>query len=313
MVFPLFVGSGRSGTTMFGLMFDSHPDLAITHEAHFIAALPARQPSLLDPDRFDAALFVRLLYADPNFVRLGLTEVDVFESLQAHEAREYAGAVRAVMGLYATSKGKRWYGDKTPGYVIHLDQLGQLFPEAKFVHIIRDGRDVALAYVERPEWGPRTVAEAAFYWRSRVARGRASGQRLGPNRYREVRYEDFLDEPAAVAAQLCEFLGIAFHSSMMNYHERGSSFASSSKDPQAFTSLAKPPTKGLRDWRKDMQPADRRLFEAIAGHLLRDLGYETSGKPPSISSRARVAVAMGAWELRRLRVQLDRLARRAKG
>lgn len=311
-VFPLFVGSGRSGTTMFGLMFDSHPDLAIAHEAHFIPALALRDRSLLQDGNFDHLRFLDLLYSDPNFLRLGVTRDDVSSDHAFVAATDYAAAVRAVMSVFAGSRGKRWYGDKTPGYVIHIDLLARLFPEAKFIHIIRDGRDVALGYVQRPEWGPRTVAEAAFYWRSRVSRGQEAGRRLGSERYREVRYEALIDNPALSAADLCEFLGIPFAEEMLKYYERGSSFASTSKDPQAFTALSRPPTKGLRDWRKDMRPGDVAIFEQIAGDLLSKLGYELSDRRPSLVTRTRVALAQLGWQVRRATAQLVRLRRKRR-
>jgi hypothetical protein len=307
-VFPLFVGSGRSGTTMFGLMFDSHPDLAIAHEAHFISAVAARDPALLHD--FNGVRFLDLLYGDPNFLRLGLSRTEVAEEPAMQAATDYAAGVRAVLSVFARARGKRWYGDKTPGYVLHLDLLGRLFPEAKFIHIIRDGRDVALGYVERPEWGPRSVPEAALYWRSRVKRGQAAGSRLGPERYREVRYEAFIGDPATTAAELCEFIGIPFAPEMLNYYERGTSFAANSKDPQAFTALSLPPTRGLRDWRKNMKAADVRTFEYIAGDLLGKLGYELSGQTRTPLTAARVGLAHLGWQARRVQANLNRRRRK---
>jgi hypothetical protein len=295
---------------MFGLMFDSHPDLAIAHEAHFIPAIAMRDRRLLD--QFDRQRFLELLYGDPNYVRLGIPREQIATQPAFQAATDYSAAVRAVLAAFAGSHGKRWYGDKTPGYVIHLDFLGRLFPEAKFIHIIRDGRDVALGYVERPEWGPRTITEAAFYWRSRVSRGQEAGRRLGAQRYREVRYEAFLDDPAGVAAGLCEFIGIPFAPQMLDYHERGTSFAANSKDPQAFKALSRPPTKGLRDWRKDMRPSDVRVFEHIAGNLLAKLGYETSDNKRLLSTAIRVKLAQFGWQTRRVQAQLARVKRKRR-
>lgn len=311
-VFPLFVGSGRSGTTMFGLIFDSHPDLVVTHEAHFVAGLAVDHPSLLRPGGFDRATFLEGLQANANFRRLDLPISEVDQKLQASDADNYADAVRAVFELFAQRQGKTLYGDKTPGYVNHLDLLGSLFPEAKFVHIIRDGRDVALAYVERPEWGPRTIPEAAMYWRSRVERGRESGGRLGPDRYREVRYESLIADAEGTVTDLCRFLGLEFHPAMLEYHKRGETLAASTRDPQAFTALSKPPTRGLRDWRKQMSKSDIALFEAIAGALLADLGYERSTSATSPVTRIKVGAARIQWQLRRVGARLGRTTRRLR-
>lgn len=309
-VFPFFIGSGRSGTTMFGLIFDSHPDLAVAHEAHFVAGIAVDQPALLRAGLFDRDKFVAGLQATPNFRRLDIPMSEVEERFNQLNPDSYSDAVRAVFEVFAGRQGKRLYGDKTPGYVNHLDLLEELFPESKFVHIIRDGRDVALAYVDRPEWGPRTVAEAAMYWRTRVNRGRDSGRRLGPERYREVRYESLIADPQGTVVELCQFLGLEFFPSMMDYYKRGDALAASTRDPQAFTALSKPPTRGLRDWRKQMTPSDVALFEAIAGDLLIDLGYERSTKATAVATRLRVGAARGQWLGRRVGARLRGFARR---
>lgn len=297
--FPIFVGCGRSGTTLFGLIFNSHPQLAVAHEAHFVAALAVQQPQLIRPGEFDHALFLERLSANSNFRRFGISSADIEKQLQVNEVTDYPGAVRSVFEVFARLEGKILYGDKTPGYVSHLGLLGGLFPEARFVHIIRDGRDVALAYLDRPEWGPRTTAEAAFYWKSRVQKGRAASARLGPNRYHEVRYESLIEDPERTVRETCKFLDLDFVPEMLRYHERGVPFAPLTKDPQAFESSATPLRKGLRDWRTQMPAADLALFEAIAGSVLDDLGYELSGQRIGLATRARVGLALIRWQLRR--------------
>lgn len=293
-------------------MFDAHPELAVAHEAHFVAAIAVQHPSLLEPGRFDTELFLRALAANSNFRRLGMPTAEVERHLKAVGPGSYADAVRAVFELFAARQRKRLYGDKTPGYVNHLDLLGGLFPEAKFVHILRDGRDVALSYLDRPEWGPRTVAEAAFYWRTRVQRGRVSGARLGPARYLEARYEALVDDPERTVSEVCAFLGLDFTPAMLGYHEKGTPFAAHTKDPSAFESSASPITKGLRNWREQMSETDMALFEAIAGDMLGDLGYELSGLKPTVGTRLAVGVSGARWQLRRGWALLERSGRRIR-
>ncbi len=176
--FAFFVGSGRSGTTLYRNIFDSHSELAMTHEAHFVVPI-VRNRRRYEGDGFDVARFVDDLYRNPNFRRQGLDRVDVEAALAAAPPEDTAAAVRTVFSTYAARHGKRRYGDKTPGYVTGIGLLADVFPESRFVHIIHDGRDVALGYLDRDEWGPSTLADAAFYWASRVRRGQASGRQLG--------------------------------------------------------------------------------------------------------------------------------------
>jgi len=299
-VFPQFVGCGRSGTTLLRNMFDAHSTLAMTHESHFIGPLAKVRSRYEGEAGFDNDAFVADLFSDANFVRQGLEVEDVRLALDKAGAKSYAGAVRAVFAAYAAKDGKKLYGDKTPGSVTQIELLADLFPEAKFVHIIRDGRAVALSYLERPEWGPETMAEAANHWKNRVRRGRAAGRAIGADRYLEVRYEHVVADPETVARSVCDFLGLEFEEGMLRYHEKSKEFIASTKDPEAFKNLSRPITAGLRAWEDEILPGDQRLFEAVAGDLLEELGYPVSGAAPSIGTRARVLVAAVSWQLKRL-------------
>ena len=299
-VFPQFVGCGRSGTTLLRNIFDSHSALAMTHESHFIGPLAKVRSRYEAEAGFDSDAFVADLFGDANFVRQGLEVEAVRSALDRARPTSYAGAVRAVFAAYAERDGKKLYGDKTPGSVTQIELLAELFPEAKFVHIIRDGRAVALSYLERPEWGPETMAEAANHWKNRVRRGRAAGRAIGADRYMEVRYEDVVAEPEMVARTVCDFLGLEFEYGMLRYHEKSKEFIASTKDPEAFKNLSRPITGGLRAWEDEISPGDQNLFEAIAGDLLEELGYPVSGASPNIGTRARVVVAAASWQWKRL-------------
>ena len=311
-VFPLFVGSGRSGTTLFRNVFDSHSQLAMAHEAHFVLPMTQRSGRYERPERFDVDVFMADLYANSNFVRQGLDESAVRAAVEAATPTNVADAVRAVFGLYATDHGKPLYGDKTPGYVTHLELLAEEFSEARFVHVIRDGRDVAMAYLDREEWGPSTMADAALYWKSRVGRGRAAGKVLGADRYREARYEDMVEDPEAVTRDLCGFLGLEYEPDMLEFHRRGDQFAAGTAHPDAFKGLSKPITKGMRDWRTQMDPSDVALVEAIAGDLLADLGYDVTGTNAGGAVRTKVAIATMSWQFKRAGSRLSPLKRRIR-
>ena len=311
-VFPLLVGSGRSGTTLFRNVLDTHPDMAMTHEAHFIAPMARRRRIYGSGPGFDVAAFLDDLYANPNFVRQGVARDELAADLAATPPAGFAAAVRSVFARYAADHGKPRYGDKTPGYVSHLPLLAEVFPEARFVHIVRDGRDVAMSYLDRSEWGPATISEAAHYWRDRVGRGRAAGRTLGPRRYREVRYEDMVDDPEATTRALCEFLDLDYRPELLHFHERGQEFIASSATPEAFSGLASPVTRGMRNWRTEMAPDDVAFFEAVAGELLADLGYDRVTDRPTPSIRVRVAAGDAAWQGKRLMAQATPSIRRLR-
>lgn len=284
----------------------------MTHESHFIGPMARLRSRYESGPGFAVEAFVSDLYADSNFVRQGLGEEHVRAALDSADPQDYAAAVRAVFSAFAASEGKRLYGDKTPGSVTQIELIAELFPEAKFVHIIRDGRAVALSYLERPEWGPETMAEAANHWKSRVRRGQAGGRAVGEDRYLEVRYEDLVGDPEHETRRVCRFLGIEFEEEMLHYHSNSKDFISSTKDPEAFKNLARPVTAGLRNWQDEISASDRRLFEAIAGDLLGELGYPVGDSSPGMSTRVRVLGAGASWQWKRFKAFVSARQRSTK-
>lgn len=267
--FPFIVGSGRSGTTLLRSMFNAHPDVAIPDESHFVVTMARARRRYEAPGGFRTDLFLEDLGGHWGFRGWGLDVGEVAAELEANPPASLPEALRRVYGRYALSRGKRHYGDKTPIYVLHLAVLAGLFPEARILHVVRDGRDVALSFLDQ-DFGPRSVAEAAVRWKRWVGRGRAGGGRLGPERYREVRYEDLVADPEAALRELSPFVGVGFHERMLRYFEPGRVEV----ERHYYRSVRLPPTADLRAWRRDMAPGDVRTFEALAGGVLSDLGYE---------------------------------------
>ena len=180
----------------------------------------------------------------------------------------------------ARTHGKLLGGEKTPDYVRHLPLLHGLFPWAKMVHIIRDGRDVALSTLEwaRKDKGPgkfklwqeEPVAVCALWWRWQLITGRIAGAALGPNLYHEIKYEDLVAQPEEALRKLADFLALPFAREMLEYHV-GKFLDQPGLDAKKAWA---PPTPGLRNWRSSMSARDVELFEAIAGDLVGALGYE---------------------------------------
>jgi hypothetical protein len=294
-VFPFFVGCGRSGTTLLRAMFDSHPDLAVPDEVSFVIrfARPHYARRYGWPGRYDPGAAADMVLANDSFRRWGLPAGEARAALtDAPAPASFAATVRRAYAAYAARAGKPRYADKTPMHVLHLDRLGRLFPEARFVHLVRDGRDVASSY-RSVAWGPGGIEDAALLWRRRVAAGRRAGRRLGPGRYREVRYEHLVAEPEVVVRDLCGFLEVPWDARLLRYHERAGEVIAATHFPAAHERLRMPPTPGLRDWRADLSPAEVARFEAIAGRELVAYGYERatprSGPGATVAAAGRVA------------------------
>lgn len=293
---PLLVlGVRRSGTTLLRVMLDRSSALAVPDESYFVPQLAHRHGRTID-----VAAFVDDLRRIGRLRDWGLTADDVVPRL--HAGMTTGEAVAAIFETYAASLGKSRWGDKTPLYMQYLPLLERLFPTARYVHLIRDGRDAAVSHLAVPPgimtagWGhPRDARGFACLWRSEVRSAQALGRRVGAQRYLELRYEDLVAAPEAELRRVCAFAGIAYEPELLGYV--GTLDLSDKPHQQR---LAQPPTPGVRDWRTEMSGLDARSFERIAGDLLGELGYEVSSpaRRSGLASRSRrgaYAALTAAW------------------
>jgi Sulfotransferase family len=299
--FPFIVGCGRSGTTLLRAMCDAHPDLAVPPESHFVVDLAPRRGPLLDVDAF-----LDRLYESEWFSLWEVDRTELERSFATSPPADYSAAVRTVFRGWANRRGKPRYADKTPGYVLHIPMLARLFPEAVFVHLIRDGRDVACSFRELG-WADG-VEEAALHWRLRVERGRRAGRALPPGRYREVRYEDLVQDPKSQLETLCSAVDLPFSTAMLDHTPRAAEVVSSTRHPEYHRRLQTPLRTGVRNWRREMGDEDVARFELLAGGTLASLGYERAGVRPSASVRRDVASRWLRWQLHRVRRRAVRAA-----
>ena len=274
--FPFFFGANGSGTTLHRAIFDSHPDLAIPGEARFVARLAPRYRE----KGYDTERFLTDLGKDGRFENWGLDTGDIEIALSDPPAGDYPEAVRRLYHRYARLQGKTRYGDKTQSNIHHLTLLADLFPEGKFVHAVRDGRDVALAHTDGTK-----IEQVAVSWKRRVAAGRAARESLGPARYVESPFEELIDDTEGSVRKLCDFLELPFDPRMLTYYERASDIVSTTAVPDRHKDIFLPPTKGLRDWRRELSDDQVARFEALAGNLLADLGYERKYEKVPLSAR----------------------------
>jgi hypothetical protein len=284
-LYLLIVGCARSGTTLLQRMVDAHRQIAITRETHWIAKRFEKRQGVT-PDGLVTPELLSWLFSDEKFTRMGIGQDELEGLVAAEEPVSYSTFVTGVFDLYGKGQGKRLVGDKTPGYVRRIPTLHALWPEARFVHLIRDGRDVCMSIqnwrtAERAlgrfsTWGEDKVTAAALWWEWHVRLGKEDGGSLAPNLYHEVRYEALVSVPEETCAALCDFLGLPYDDAMLKFHE-----GRENADPNLDAKKAwRPITPALRDWRTQMPAEDLERFEAAAGNLLEELGYPRAVPDP---------------------------------
>ena len=282
---PIIVGAPRSGTTLLRLMLDAHPDLAIPPETGFL-----REFASLDACASKDA-FLSFLVSNPHdapvWPDFGLDIDDMRRELLQLEPFYSEGGLRAFYRLYAARYGKSRWGDKTPGHVFAMREIEARLPEAHYIHIIRDGRDVAQSW--RKTWfSPgQDIATLARHWQRWVEAGR-----LGTSSCRnaiELRFESLVADPAAQLRRICDFLELRFEPAMLHYFKNAPSRLSEhgarqradgsilvsreQRMAQQKSTLEPPMISRIGAWRRELTQTEQQIFEDVAGTLLRELGY----------------------------------------
>ena len=265
---PVFVvGMNGSGTTMLLDCLGRHPELyGFPQETRLIPYLMARAASYGD------------LSVDENFLRLWdeARSLPAFREINGNAPvplpddwrdgrRDLASILDTVFRYFAAPQGKRRWVEKTPQHVQHIASLAGMFPHARFVHVIRDGRDCAASFHRR--WYRRPEL-TIFRWKKVVAMGGAQGAAIGPSRYLEVRYEDLTARPEPSLRAVCEFLGLRFDPAVLE-SDQPYLVADPSEDARGLR-----PNSGK--WERYFSPRTRDRLERIAGRQLARCGYHTS-------------------------------------
>ena len=273
----IIIGSPRSGTTFLAKMVNRFFDIHVSRDNGTLVRL-RRELSHYEPLSDDAHFrrLIKHLYAD-HYIQerlvargLKLTEEELFERVPE---RTYSALVETVFSTIATERRKRAWGYKRASLArMTGGHFNDIFPTARFVHIIRDAREVALSmHRTRTAALERSWHFAAVDWASHVGAGRDIGKQIDPGRYIEVRYERLMAEPAAVLSQLLDYAG--------GGPERDARVA---RIHEEVAQLVKP--ANTEKWRTLAPAAGVRHVERVAGPLLRELGYplmhpEIAGAP----------------------------------
>jgi hypothetical protein len=251
-VSPIFVvGCQRSGTTMLRLILDSHPRISCGPETRFLE----------DMERIVGKDWKRLSqYGFPREEWL----------------RRIAAFFDGVQGDYARSRGKPRWADKSPRYAMKLPFILELFPDAQVVHVIRDGRDVAVSH--RKRFGYWSCVKSAVKWPRYISEARAAGRRLPAGQYHELRYEALVGDQEATLRDLMDFLGEAWDPAIMEFDRHGHDVPARyhaqahSRRADEGTSAAVY-TSRVGTYRRELDPAMRLLFLLTAHRQLKQLGY----------------------------------------
>jgi hypothetical protein len=270
---PVFVlGCPRSGTTVLYHMLLSAGDFAVYRaESDVFNLLVPRFHGMRSAS--DRQELLKVWLRSKAFRVSGLDAEEISAKIMA-ECRSGGDFLRIVMQEIARKQAVARWADCTPDHLLYMLEIKRQIPDALFIHIIRDGRDVALSYVQQGwshplPWDRReSLGVAGLYWEWVVRKGREQGKQLGLD-YQEVRFEDLIADPRETLLRLGKFIdhdldyGRIQSCGIGSVSEPNTSFARDSDGP--FNPVAR--------WKNKISPEQLTAFEELVGDLLLELNY----------------------------------------
>lgn len=258
---PVIVGGcPRSGTTLIRVILDTHPHLCCGPESEIF------KPGPRNPRRL-----AELFDLDPATV-----------AILQQQAASQAEFIAQFFRLYCQETGKKRWAEKTPNNIQSLDFIFEHFPEAKFIHMVRDGRDTICSLRTHPRHKVvngklikldtnNPIEQCIDTWVRETSRGLS--WRNDP-RYFELRYEDVVNDPEPTLRQVFEFIDEPWDPAVLDFHEVSSASRDVTRFPQNPEAVQKLSPRSLARWKTDLSEEELRLFYEKAGDLMAKFGYD---------------------------------------
>jgi hypothetical protein len=280
---PFFIlGAGRSGTSLLSRMLNQHPNLAVPPESHLYNTFHpwhSHYGSLAAPQN-RANLVADIVASGP--LRDWSPRLRADEVLAHIDGEDFGAVVDGVMRAWAARQGKRRWGEKTPKHVRYWRQISADFEGSPVIHVVRDGRDVALSMIEA-RFGPKSIYSCAKEWKEYLEQVEHIRNSVPHALFFELAYEDLLEDPRRVLKETCEFLGERYAPEMLGYYHDTSPYPTDARNQQNLTKPVM--VENTQKWRTRMTSDEVRVFEAVAGDALARRGYTLASNHPVISKR----------------------------
>ena len=268
---PVFIlGVQRSGTTLLRLILNSHPNIAIPEEAAFLRPIMKKKYICDEIPWTDLKRIYNYLKDSPHYA---LWNYDSSKFLNWFKKQSSISLREFIINLfmsYAESEGKIRWGDKTPSLFRKVDLLYQLFPEAKFIHIVRDGRDVFDSR-RRMDSNKDNSPVMAIEWCYKIHKIETFFESLPPSNKYTLRYEDLLINPEETLEKLCEFMQIEYEPQMIDFYKKSKYYIGSHHSKLIFRPIT---SENLQKWKINLSGQEIKVFDLIAKRYLKKYGYE---------------------------------------
>ncbi|ARV12797.1 hypothetical protein BTO09_10740 [Gilvibacter sp. SZ-19] len=283
---PVFIiGNPRSGTSLLRLMLTSHPDVIIPPESHFFLWLEERYcHGITQTNKLD---FIEDLYKATKFETWEIDKESVLSLLNVNYI-SYSEIIKNIYMLYGQNHNKvnlKYWGDKNKLWKQKLPKILKYFPNTRFIHIVRDGRDVACSFRSLVELSlnsiyapvlPTEITEIAERWRTNLLAINTFLDGVNPLYKLTIRFEDLIIDPVNTLMVIMEFLMLEFDQSMLDFSEENRKHG---YEPNEFMSWklklnSKLDTSNIGKYKQLLTLSEINYFESINNKWLTKYGYE---------------------------------------
>lgn len=265
------MSSDRSGTTLLRGILNASNQIYIPHESEFIARAYSFYHNKQNFSEDDYKKFVKLFVKTSQKNGWGMTNEYLISYLKERVPQSFADVNSVIYEAYLDQQGLEnlQWGIKAPVLIASIERILKVFPEAKIVHVVRDGRDVSLSYRkvrenEKSKFGPKGIFAAALYWIDGLRRV----EELYNSPIYELQYENLLSRPAVEVEKLCTFLGIGYDCSMHEKYQHSNTNKNLILEKHKQTIHSKIDigidSTNIKKYLANMSKTDRSIFELIA-------------------------------------------------
>ncbi|MEE4255714.1 MAG: sulfotransferase [Bacteroidales bacterium] len=292
---PMFfiVGRPRSGTTLLRTLFDAHPNVIVPAECQLIVNLYPKYGKITNWTRQVLEAFYHDLYKQWRFDVWPVDRKSLYRNLMACEGENtYSTIIKVVYFEYHSIYGHNFLlalGDKNPGYTIYTEKLLKIFPEAKFIHIIRDYRDNFVS-IRNVDFELPIISLTVAKWKHFIRKFRKAAKRH-PGTHLEIRYEDLVSRPEETFRFLCEFINIPFSNAPFSFYKKTEDalkvFPKKLIYKYHASLLQKVNKSRIGLWRKELSKKEIRIADAAAGKLAESTGHKRAYPHPGFAAYLR--------------------------
>lgn len=280
-----FIGTQRSGSNLLRVMLHQLPEICAPHPPHILQTMYPFLPLYGDlnrPENFRKLIDDVCSLVEFNPVNWGIKfdRETVEKKSAAHNLPQIA---KAIYELKAEADQAEFWCCKSMANIHFIDQIEEAGIHPFYIHLYRDGRDVALSFMKAIV-GDKHIYQLAKQWKLEQDLSDALCKKIGPGRSIQIRYEEFVLDPAGTVMEICRRTGIPYSAAALEYNQSAES-AETAGAGAMWGNLVKPVMKeNTRKFMRELSADDIRIFETVAADTLIRLGYVPENKMESLHS-----------------------------